>query len=114
MRLEDFSDELDRKIAGMLLDGKRPSAILGELEDDQRDRAAGIFQQAVPLSQDLAGQMAADCVERIRIKRLDEQIDEIKARLADAQDAAKGELLSHLMKLTREKTMIRSGRKEVD
>ena len=56
--------------------------------------------------------MAADCVEKIRVKRLDEQIDGIKARLADAQGDAKGELLAHLMKLTREKTMIRSGRKE--
>ena len=112
LKADDFSDELNRSIAVMLLDGKRPSAILDGLDEGQRDRAAGIFQQAVPLSRDSAGQMAADCVEKIRVKRLDEQIDGIKARLADAQGDAKGELLAHLMKLTREKTMIRSGRKE--
>lgn len=112
LKADDFSDELNRSIAVMLLDGKRPSAILDGLDEGQRDRAAGIFQQAVPLSRDSAGQMAADCVEKIRVKRLDEQIDGIKARIADAQGDAKGELLAHLMKLTREKTMIRSGRKE--
>ncbi|MGN1069324.1 MAG: DNA primase [Candidatus Fimadaptatus sp.] len=112
LKADDFSDELNRSIAVMLLDGKRPSAILDGLDEGQRDRAAGIFQQAVPLSRDSAGQMAADCVEKIRVKRLDEQIDGIKARLAEAQGDAKGELLAHLMKLTREKTMIRSGRKE--
>ncbi len=112
MREDDFSDELNRTIAKWLIGGKSPSAILDELDADQRDRAAGIFQQAVPISPELAGQMAADCVEKIRVKRLEEQIDGIKSRLGDAQGEARGELLAHLTRLTREKTMIRSGRKE--
>src|SRR5699024_10149618 len=72
MREDDFSDELNRTIAKWLIGGKSPSAILDELDADQRDRAAGIFQQAVPISPELAGQMAADCVEKIRVKRLEE------------------------------------------
>lgn len=112
LREEDFSDELNREIAIRLLNGKSPAAILDELDAAKRDQAAGIFQQAVPLSPELAGQMAADCVEKIRLKRLDEQIDGIKARLSQSQDDTQAELLAHLMKLTREKTMIRSGRKE--
>ena len=112
MSIDDFSDELNREIAGMLLSGKRPSAIMDVLDDDKRSRAAGIFQQTAPLSRETAGQMAADCVEKIRVRKLDEQIDGIKARLAQAQGETKNELLAHLMKLTREKTMIRSGRKE--
>ena len=86
--------------------------IMDVLDDDKRSRAAGIFQQTAPLSRETAGQMAADCVEKIRVRKLDEQIDGIKARLAQAQGETKNELLAHLMKLTREKTMIRSGRKE--
>ena len=56
--------------------------------------------------------MVADCVEKIRVRKLDEQIDGIKSRLAQEKGETKSELLKHLMKLTREKTMIRSGRKE--
>lgn len=112
MREDDFSDELNREIAARLISGQSPSAILDALDDAQRDRAAGIFQQAVPLSPELAGQMAADCVEKIRVKRLEEQIAGLKSRLGEAQGEARGELLAHLSKLTREKTMLRSGRKE--
>lgn len=112
LSMDDFSDELNREIAGMLLSGKKPSAIMDALDEDKRGRAAGILQQTAPLSQDTAGQMVADCVEKIRVRKLDEQIDGIKSRLAQEQGETKSELLRHLMKLTREKTMIRSGRKE--
>lgn len=112
LSIDDFSDELNREIANMLLSGRKPSAIMDALDDDKRSRAAGILQQTAPLSQDMAGQMVADCVEKIRVRKLDEQIDGIKSRLAQAQGETKSELLAHLMKLTREKTMIRSGRKE--
>ena len=112
LSMDDFSDELNREIAGMLLSGKKPSAIMDALDEDKRGRAAGILQQTAPLSQDTAGQMVADCVEKIRVRKLDEQIDGIKSRLAQEQGETKSELLKHLMKLTREKTMIRSGRKE--
>lgn len=112
LSMDDFSDELNREIAGMLLSGKKPSAIMDALDEDKRGRAAGILQQTAPLSQDTAGQMVADCVEKIRVRKLDEQIDGIKSRLAHEQGETKSELLKHLMKLTREKTMIRSGRKE--
>lgn len=47
--------------------------------------------------------MVADCVEKIRVRKLDEQIDGIKSRLAQEQGETKSELLKHLMKLTSRK-----------
>lgn len=41
LSMDDFSDELNREIAGMLLSGKKPSAIMDALDEDKRGRAAG-------------------------------------------------------------------------
>ena len=86
LSMDDFSDELNREIAGMLLSGKKPSAIMDALDEDKRGRAAGILQQTAPLSQDTAGQMVADCVEKIRVRKLDEQIDGIKSVGGNAEE----------------------------
>ncbi len=96
MREDDFSDELNRTIAKWLIGGKSPSAILDELDADQRDRAAGIFQQAVPISPELAGQMAADCVEKDPRKttRRTDRRDQIAPWRS--QGEARGELLADL------------------
>ena len=74
----DFEDSLVKPIAQMLLEGKSPAEILGNLEDEaQRSLASGIFSRMADMDPEQAVQAADDCLQTIRVTKLNARIAQL-------------------------------------
>ena len=109
----DFSDELDRKLAAALLQGRAPSSIMDELESDERDTAASIFGSQAPVAAENAGQMITDCLLKLRLHRLRSELGQLQAQLSAAGDAEKQPIMEQMRNIMQEMNHMKSGSKGV-
>ena len=96
---EDFQDPTLRKLAEQLLSGIRPAQILTSATDSERQAAASLFSSDNYESQSDRLRAAGDCLQRMREKRLDRQVDDLKRQIAAADDEGRRTLLRQLMEL---------------
>ena len=108
----DFITERNRNLAKKLLSGMTPGAILEEIADDaERGRAAEILQKEDPLNRETDLRLIQDCLNRIREKRIDEEIEALKAKLGQADAKDKKEILERVQTLMKQR-FVRSEGKE--
>ena len=97
---DDFDSKINAGAARWLLEGKPISAYIDGLEDvDRTQIMADINSAQMPEDQAMALDMARDMLKSLRNKRRDLRIEEIKAKIAVADDEQKQELLNQLKKL---------------
>lgn len=112
---EDFSEGPMRQVAVAILDGKTPAAILNEAETEQEKQwLSQVFDLDAEFKKENAAEIAADCLCRIRLQRLEVQQAKIKEDLQVATDSTeKIELLKQFSAISGEVMRLkRSQRKE--
>lgn len=111
VKAQDFDHPLLRSLAEMLLAGKTTAAILAECENDgQRQQVSEMFVLNADIRDDNASMMMEECLNKIRVARLQKQIDELNEKLnvlaAEEKAAALKELLTLSAELTRLKRAV--------
>lgn len=105
---DDFDTPLIKQMAQQLLSGMKPAAIVGQYDSEQdRQEINDLFSLNIQIDKENAAGMVAQCLNAIRLNRLQQQIDEIRARLDTLEGAEKAEELRQLMTLTNEVTRIK-------
>ena len=108
IRAEDFDTPLIRQLAEKLLEGTSPAAILSQCENDQdRQEISDLFALDIQINAENAASMAEQCLNTVRVHRLQKQIDEISANLNNLDGSSKQEELKQLMALTNELNRIK-------
>ena len=108
IRAEDFDTPLIRQLAEKLLSGMSPAAILSQCENDQdRQEISDLFALDIQINEENAAGMAEQCLNTVRVHRLQKQIDEISAGLNNLDNKNKQEELKQLMALTTELNRIK-------
>ena len=97
--------------AQQLISGMTPGAILEEIEDEQeRARAARIFQKDSGADAEQELRMAGDCLRILHRKRIEQHIAELTAQLPGLKGEDKRSTLLKIQELTKERQT--AGRKE--
>lgn len=108
IRAEDFDTPLIRQLAEKLLSGMSPASILSECENDQdRQEISDLFALDIQINAENAASMAEQCLNTVRVHRLQKQIDEISANLNNLDNENKQDELKQLMALTTELNRIK-------
>ena len=108
IRAEDFDTPLIRQLAEKLLGGISPAAILSQCENDQdRQEISDLFALDIQINAENAASMAEQCLNTVRVHRLQKQIDEMSANLNNLDAENKKEELQQLMALTTELNRIK-------
>ena len=108
IRAEDFDTPLIRQLAEKLLSGMLPASILSECENDQdRQEISDLFALDIQINAENAASMAEQCLNTVRVHRLQKQIDEISANLNNLDNENKQDELKQLMALTTELNRIK-------
>lgn len=103
IRAEDFDSERLKKLAGLLLSGKSPAVIISETEnEDERQFLSDLFATEIEISDENVTSIIAECLNKIRIKRLQVQVNRINEDIKTASDAEKRKKLNELMQLNNE------------
>ena len=88
--------------------GISPAAILSQCENDQdRQEISDLFALDIQINAENAASMAEQCLNAVRVHRLQKQIDEISANLNNLDAENKKEELQQLMALTTELNRIK-------
>ena len=104
----DFDHPLLRSLAEALLQGKPMAAIIAECEDDtQRQQISEMFVLNADIREDNATSMVEECLTKIRIARLQTQIDEINTQLPTLEAEEKTAALKELLTLSSELARIK-------
>jgi len=108
---EDFDHPLLRSLAAKLLKNIPVVAILSECDNDtERQQISEMFVLNADIRDENASTMMEECLAKIRIVRLQKQIDELNEKLntleADEKTAALKELLTLSAELTRIKRAV--------
>ena len=101
----DFSDETNKRIAGLLLEGEAPADILADeaLDDAVRQTAGEVFSLLTEGEIKNAADIAADCLRNLQIQRMHEEIQSMTALMRSTDDAAKrAEVLKEVSSLSKE------------
>lgn len=99
----DFDHPLLRSLAEMLLQGKSTAAIIAECESDaDRQQISEMFVLNADIREDNATAMAEECLAKIRIVRLQAQIDELNDKLNTLEAEEKTVALKELLTLSSE------------
>ena len=108
IRAEDFDTPLIRQLAEKLLSGMLPASILSECENDQdRQEISDLFALDIQINAENAASMTEQCLNTVRVHRLQKQIDEISANLNNLDNENKQDELKQLMALTTELNRIK-------
>ena len=108
IRAEDFDTPLIRQLAEKLLSGTSPASILSQCENDQdRQEISDLFALDIQINEENAASMAEQCLNTVRVHRLQRQIDDISANLNNLDNENKQEELKQLMALTTELNRIK-------
>ena len=108
---DDFITPQRRDMAQKLLSGMTPGAILEEIDDEQeRARAAQVFQRDSGADAEQELRMAGDCLRILHRKRIEQRIAELTAQLPGLKGEDKRSTLLKIQELTKERQT--AGRKE--
>ena len=107
-RPEDIREEWLRRIAEQLLSGKTPAAILEQATAQEREQAAAVFAEQPFGQEEDALTVAADCLKRLRLIRLEEQLSNARAQaLAETEPASRKLAYERVMQLNAEISRIK-------
>ncbi len=104
IKSDDFSHPVFRQIAEQMLRGKKPAAIMAEAESDEVRQTVGeVFTVLSDEEKKNPAAVAGDCIRRLHIQRLQQQINEMTdmMRTADEPDARE-RALKEVMSLSKE------------
>ncbi len=108
---EDFITPERRQLAQKLLSGMTPGAILEEIGDETaRAYAASVLTRDSGADDGQGLQMTADCLRILHVKRIEEQIAELKEQAAQQKGEDKRKTLVKIQELAKERQT--AGRKE--
>ncbi len=98
----DFEDSQLREFYTALRDGKSPAALIEEQGSEaDRARCARLMQPPPGGETDELIRMVEECVRTMRRSRAEEQLNQLKERLAQAQGAEKAEIMGRIVELTK-------------
>ena len=103
VRGEDFDTPLYRDIAVGLIAMENPAMILDSLADEDRARAVWALNEEVQSSEKTALAEAEDCLEQIRLGRIDEEINQLQTRIRGATPQEKLDFMKKIAQLTKAK-----------
>ena len=107
-RPEDIRDEGLRAIAEKLLAGVTPAMILEEASVEERELAASVFSEQAFQQEEDALTVAADCLRRLRLARLEEQMTAARKQAAEETDPDRRKAaLERVMRLNAEMTKLK-------
>ena len=105
---QDFDHPLLRSLAELLLQKKTPAAIIETYENDaERQQISEMFVLNADIREDNAAAMVEECLIKIRITRLQRQIDEITEKLSVLDPEEKNSALKELLTLSSELTRLK-------
>jgi len=108
VHVDDFDHPLLKMLCEKLLANKTTAAILAEYEDDAlRQQISEIFVLNADIRDDNASMMTEECLNKIRISRLQKQIDDLNEKLSALADEEKAAALKELMTLSAELTRLK-------
>lgn len=108
---EDFMTPQHRELAGMLLSGMTPGAILEEMEEGEaRSRAAALFQRESGAQEGQELRVVGDCLRILHKKRIEEQIAALQQQVVLLKGEDKRNMLLKIQELTKERQT--AGRKD--
>jgi DNA primase len=100
---EDFDDPLYRRMAAMLMEGRSGAAVLDNVPEEDRERAARALSREVLTEDPKALNEARDCLRCIREQRADSEIARLQQQLGEAKGAEKSGLLRRIQEIQRDK-----------
>lgn len=103
VKAEDFDEPLYRQMASLLLSGHSAAAVLDQVEEGVRPRAARVLNQEVMPDEQKALSEAEDCLCRIRAGRAAREVERMREALKTAQGGEKTALLKRIQQLTKAK-----------
>ena len=101
----DFDSENLRLIAGRLIAGETPEAIVSDedLTDDVRQAAGEAFSALTAAEEDNAASVAGDCLRNLRIRNLTREIKELTESMRTLDSAEKQmQMLTEIQGLSKE------------
>ena len=102
-----FVTPLYGKLAKGIRSGVRPAVLLEELSEEERDEAAGVLLAECMTERDKVAQSVQQCLDKIRLFRVDEETKRIKSELnADADPERRAALMKQLVQLTYERNKL--------
>lgn len=108
---DDFITPSRRALAGKLLSGMTPGAILEEIEDEEeRARTAHLLQKDSGADGEQELRMTGDCLRILHKKRIEQKIAALQEEMANLKGEEKRNMLLKIQELTRERQ--NAGRKE--
>lgn len=110
VRAEDFETNAVRTVAEKLIAGISPAVILSECESDrEREEISDLFALDAKFTPENAMENAEQCLNTLRVHRLERQISELKNQLSGNIDAdQKKIILTDLQRLSNEKSRIKN------
>ncbi len=106
---EDFEDELLRTLYHALSSGASPASLVEAQEDEQtRARVTQLLMTPPNDSTDQLIRMARDCVNRMRLKRTKEQLNNMMSALHTLQGAERTAALERMRQLTEQMNRIKA------
>ncbi len=101
----DFYSETLRLIAGRLIAGETPDAIVSdeELTDDARQEAGEAFSLLTGTEADNAAEVASDCLRKMQIRNLEQEMENLKESMRTLEsDEQKMQMLTEIQGLSKE------------
>lgn len=103
-----FVTPLYARLSKGLEEGIKPAVLLEQLDEEERSEAARALLDENRLEQDKVPQAVADCLGKIRLHRLEEEISRVRNELKDEKEPERrSALMNHLVQLTNEKESTR-------
>ncbi|MBQ2957774.1 MAG: DNA primase [Clostridia bacterium] len=103
-----FVTPLYARLAEGLRAGEKPAGLLEKLNDEERGEAARALLDESGIERDKIPQAVAECLTKIRLHRLDEEISRVKQELKDeTEPERRSALMNHLVQLTNERGLTR-------
>ena len=107
-RPEDIRDEGLRAIAEKLLSGVTPAMILEDASLEERELAGSVFAEQAFQQEEDALTVAADCLNKLRLARLEEEMTQARRTAAAETDPEKRKsALERVMRLNAEMTKLK-------
>ena len=108
IQAEDFDTPYIRTIAEKLIGGSTPAALLGMCEsDEERSEISRLLVANTEINDENAAKMVSDCLNRIRLNRMQRQIGELQSTINELQGEQKTEAVKELLTLTTEMKRIK-------
>lgn len=101
---DDFRDEILKSFVEKLLSGETPASIIGQVETErEKEIAVKVFMIDMGDKPENSVSIAADCLNSLRVGRINEKIDALKLQMLQTQDpAVKTDCLKQIMQLNQE------------